>query len=200
MRKENMNDIIIHDDALDKINSHMNNIDVKFDTLTKDIENLNTTLRDTNKSILMIGETLTTIGITLATLSNNNSYYNSYPGVAYNPSYYKPYQSNGSYMSYYDFCNSVLASLSNIKDLLAVIAGSINEEKVKLNDEQQPSKYNNSHGPFNPFSNIKMSDYLSDMPLDPYVKEARKRLDEEAHERLDKSLSKQKQIDEMNKK
>ena len=65
MREENMNDIIIHDDALDKINSHMNNIDVKFDTLTKDIENLNTTLRDTNKSILMVGETLAKIGITL---------------------------------------------------------------------------------------------------------------------------------------
>lgn len=199
MRGENMNDIIIHDDALDKINSHMNNIDVKFDTLTKDIENLNTTLRDTNKSILMIGETLTTIGITLATLSNNNSYYNSYPGAAYNPSYYKPYQNNGSYMSY-DFCNKVLASLSDIKALLATIARSINEEKVKLNSEQQSSRYNNSHGPFNPFSNIKMSDYLSDMPLDPYVKEARKRLDEEAHERLDKSLAKQRQIDEMNKK
>ena len=188
MREENMNDIIIHDDALDKINSHMNNIDVKFDTLTKDIENLNTTLRDTNKSILMMGETLTTIGITLATLSNNNNlYHNSYPGSTYNPSYYKPYQSNGSYMSYYDFCNNVLASLSDIKALLATIAGSINKEEVKLNSEQQPSKNNN---PYSPFYDIKTMGSSSGM--NPYV--------EEAYKRLDESLAKQKQIDEMNKK
>ena len=184
MSEEKMNDVIIHSDVLDTMNSHMNNIDVKFDNLTREIENLNVTLHGTNKSILSIAEALATIDIALTTPSNTNPYYNSYPS-----SYYRPYQSDGSYMSYYDFYNKVLSSLSNISALLATIAGSINKEEVQLNSEQQPSQYNNSHGPF---SDIKMSDYLSNIPLDPYVREA--------HERLEKSLVKQRQIDEMNKK
>ena len=182
MLEEKMNDVIIHSDVLDTMNSHMNNIDVKFDALTRDIEALNATLHDINKSILLISGSLATIGIALTTPSNTNPYYNSYPGTIPN-SYYIQYQNK-------DFYNKVLSSLSNINALLATIAGSINKEEVQLNNEQPPQNNN----PYSPFANknIKMPDYLSNPSLDPYVREA--------YERLDKSLAKQRQIDEMNKK